>query len=71
MTRDHPGQEVAMNNPHPACHEPDRLRLSAYILVALFALLAGIIIGVFSGQSDQGSRAGWPPPPTNPRSLSP
>ena len=52
-------------------HEPDRLRLSAYILVALLALLAGIIIGVFSGQSDQGSRAGWPPANPNPRSLSP
>jgi hypothetical protein len=60
-----------VNDHHTPDHETDRLRLSAYVLVALLALLAGIIIGVFSGQSDQGSRAGWPPAATNPRSLSP
>jgi len=60
-----------MNHPHPTDREPDRIRLLAYVLVAVLGLLAGIIIGVFSGQSDQGSRAGWPPPPANPRSLNP
>jgi hypothetical protein len=60
-----------MNDPHTPNHEPDRLRLSAYFLVALLGLLAGLILGAFSGQSDQGSRAGWPPAAANPRSLSP
>ncbi len=60
-----------MNDPHAPNHEPDRLRMWAYVLVALLGLLAGLILGAFSGQSDHGSRAGWPPPPTNPRSLNP
>ncbi len=60
-----------MDHPHPGYHEPDRLQLSAYVLVALLAFLAGLILGVCSGRSDHGSRAGWPPPPANPRSLNP
>ncbi len=59
-------------NDHPSpCHEPDRVRVAAYVFVAVVALLAGLILGVLSGQSDHDSRAGWPPPSANPRSLSP
>jgi hypothetical protein len=53
------------------CHEPDRVRLWAYALVALAGLIAGLILGLLSSQRSGSSRAGWPPPPTNPRSLNP
>ena len=60
-----------MNERHSPGREPDRIRLSAYVLVAIVALLTGLILGSLSGPPDNGSRAGWPPPPTNPRSLNP
>jgi hypothetical protein len=60
-----------MNDHNLPCHEPDRIRLSAYVLVALAGLLAGLILGLVSGPPDNGSRAGWPPPPANPRALNP
>ncbi len=50
---------------------PERLRASAWVAVALLAFLAGLIVGAFGGSSRGGSRAGWPPATTNPRSLSP
>jgi hypothetical protein len=52
-------------------HDVDRLRLSALVLVTLFALFAGYVLGLAGGQPSSGSRAGWPPPPTNPRSFNP
>jgi hypothetical protein len=52
-------------------HDNDRLRVWAYVLVALAALLTGYVLGLVGGQPSSGSRAGWPPPPTNPRSLNP
>ncbi len=52
-------------------HEHDRVRVWAYVLVALAALLAGYVLGLLGGQFSGDSRAGWPPPPVNPRSLSP
>jgi hypothetical protein len=52
-------------------HDIDRVRLSAYVLVTLVALLAGYILGLAGGQPANGSRVGWPPPPTNPRSFNP
>ena len=51
--------------------ETDRLRVGAYVLVAVVAFLAGMILGTLSDTSTGGSRVGWPPPPTNPRALSP
>ena len=51
--------------------ETDRLRVGAYVLVAVVAFLAGMILGTLSDTSSSGSRVGWPPPPTNPRALSP
>jgi len=47
----------------------DRVRVWAYVLVALAALLTGYVLGLLGGQSAGGSRAGWPPPEVNPRSL--
>jgi hypothetical protein len=55
----------------PPTRDDDRLRLSAYVLVALIALLTGYVLGLLGEQSSGGSRVGWPPPPANPRSLSP
>lgn len=52
-------------------HDNDRLRVWAYVLVALVALLTGYVLGLVGGQPSSGSRAGGPPPPTNPRSLNP
>lgn len=57
-----------MNSPQ---REPGRLSVGAYVLVAVVAFLIGMILGVLSGPPPGGSRAGWPPPPTNPRSLNP
>lgn len=52
-------------------HKPDYGRILAYALVASIALLTGYILGLLGGQLTGGSRAGWPPPPVNPRSFSP
>jgi hypothetical protein len=52
-------------------HDHDRLRVWAYVLVALVALLTGYVLGLVGGQSSSESRDGGPPPPTNPRSLNP
>jgi hypothetical protein len=52
-------------------HDNDRLRVWAYVLVALVALLTGYVLGLVGGQPSSGSRASGPPPPTNPRSLNP
>ena len=52
-------------------YDVDRLRLSAFVLVTLVALFAGYVLGLAGGQSSNGSRVGWPPPPTNPRSFNP
>lgn len=52
-------------------HDHDRVRVWAYVLVALVALLAGYVLGLLGGQTSADSRAGWPPPPPNPRSLNP
>ena len=52
-------------------HHPDRPFLSTYILVTLIALLAGYVLGQLGSQPSNGSRVGWPPAPTNPRSLNP
>ena len=60
-----------MNASFPPRHDNDRMRLRAYLLVALVALLTGYILGLLGGQPAGGSRAGWPPPPTNPLSFNP
>jgi hypothetical protein len=60
-----------MNPSVPPCQKPDRVRLTAYVLVALAGLLAGYILGVVGGQASGSSRVGWPPPIRNPRSFSP
>ena len=52
-------------------NDHDRWSFSLYVLVALIALLTGYVLGLLGGQPSGGSRAGWPPPPTNPRSLNP
>ncbi|HUJ43728.1 MAG TPA: hypothetical protein VLW52_08990 [Opitutaceae bacterium] len=51
--------------------QPDRLRLWAYVLIALAALLTGVILGILSGPTLGGPRGGGPPPAVNPRSLNP
>jgi len=50
---------------------PDRLMVGSYLLVAVVAFLIGLILGSLSGPPNGGSRVGWPPPPSNPRSLNP
>jgi hypothetical protein len=49
----------------------DRWRCTVYVLVALVALFTGYVLGLLGGQPTGGSRVGWPPPTTNPRSLNP
>ena len=51
--------------------ETDRLRVGAYVLVAVIAFLVGMILGTLRDTSTGGSRVGWPLPPSNPRSLNP
>jgi hypothetical protein len=41
------------------------------VLVALAALFTGYLLGLLGDHPPGGSRVGWPPPPSNPRSLSP
>jgi len=52
----------------PSLEKPDRARLTAYVILAVVAFVAGLIIGVAAGSGSGGSRADWPPP--NPRALS-
>jgi hypothetical protein len=52
-------------------HDTDRLRLSAYMLVALAALFAGYVLGLLGGEPSNRSRIDWPSAATNPRSFSP
>jgi hypothetical protein len=52
-------------------NQPDRLRVGAYVVIAVVAFLVGVIFGELGVPSPGGSRVGWPPPPTNPRALSP
>jgi hypothetical protein len=52
-------------------HDNDRLRSSAYVLVALVALFAGYLLGLLGGQPSKGSRVDWPSAPVNPRSFNP
>jgi hypothetical protein len=47
------------------------MRAWAYVLIALVALLTGYILGLLGGSPSGHSRAGWPPPEVNPRSLNP
>jgi hypothetical protein len=42
--------------------EKDRLRYSAYVLVAFVALLTGVVLGQLIGPPERGSRANWPEP---------
>ena len=42
--------------------EKDRLRYSAYVLVALVALLTGVVLGQLISPPGRGSRANWPEP---------
>ena len=42
--------------------ENDRLRSFAYVLVALAALLTGVVLGQLIGPPERGSRADWPEP---------
>ena len=60
-----------MNAPTAPDDNCDRWRLSAYVLVALVAFITGYALGLLGGPSPARSRVGWPPPPTNPRSLNP
>ena len=60
-----------MNASTSPSHDHDRVRGWAYVLVALIALLTGYLLGLLGGQFSGSSRAGWPPPATNPRSLNP
>ena len=59
-----------MNATTSPSHDHDRVRVWAYVLVALAALIAGYVLGLLGGQFSGDSRAAWPPP-ANPRSLSP
>jgi len=52
----------------PIQKNPDRARLTAYVLVAVAAFLAGLIIGVAAGSGTDDSQADQPPP--NPRAFS-
>lgn len=52
-------------------HDDDRLRLSAYVLMALVALFAGYVLGLLGGEPSNRSRIDWPQAPTNPRSYNP
>ena len=52
----------------PIQEKPDRARLTAYLLVAVVAFLAGLIIGVAAGSGTDDSQADQPPP--NPRAFS-
>ena len=52
----------------PIQKNPDRARLTAYVLVAVAAFLAGLIIGVAAGSGTDNSQADQPPP--NPRAFS-
>ena len=65
------GKEAIVKTSTSPDHDNDRLRLSAYVLVALVALFTGYVLGLIGGQPSSGSRVGWPPPPTNPRSFNP
>jgi hypothetical protein len=58
-----------MNASIPDQPRPDHARFTAYLLVALAALLAGFLLGMACRQGPGSSRADWPPP--NPRALSP
>jgi hypothetical protein len=40
--------------------EKEHLRYAAYFLVALAALIAGLLLGQLVGPPDRGSRADWP-----------
>jgi len=56
-------------DPSPPIQEkPDRARLTAYVLVAVAAFLAGLIIGVAAASGTGDSQADQPPP--NPRAFS-
>jgi len=56
-------------DPSPSIQKnPDRARLTAYVLVAVAAFLAGLIIGVAAGSGTDDSQADQPPP--NPRAFS-
>jgi hypothetical protein len=60
-----------MNAPTSSGSDRDRWSLSLYVLVALVALFTGYVLGLLGWQYSGGSRVGWPPPQTNPRSLYP
>ena len=65
------GNEALREASTAPVHNTDRLRFSAYVLVALAALFAGYVLGLLGGQSSNGSRVAWPSVPTNPRSFNP
>ena len=48
--------------PKNMIQEKDRLRYFAYVLVALVALLTGLVLGQLVGPPERGSRADWPEP---------
>lgn len=60
-----------MNASSSPGHDHDRMRAWAYVLIALVALLTGYVLGLLGGLPSGRSRAGWPPPEVNPRSLNP
>jgi hypothetical protein len=60
-----------MNAPTSPGNDREGWSFSLYVLVALAALFTGYVLGLLGGQYSGGSRVGWPPPQTNPRSLNP
>ncbi len=51
---------------------PEDHRITIYFAIAVVALTAGLILGsLTTPPAAGGSRAGWPPSATNPRSLNP
>ena len=60
-----------MNAPTSPGNDREGWSFSLYVLVALAALFTGYVLGLLGGQYSGGSRVGWPPPQTNPRSLYP
>ena len=70
-----PSQSSSSRSLSAARHEEDRLRYVAYVVIAMAALIVGLILGRLSGPITlHDSRIAWPSPDSilpHPRSLQP